>query len=64
MNFQQAEYIRQQEKDLSQAQFFHKELRKMQATEQKEKSVIDTHTRLDKVSNRINKLENVEMEML
>lgn len=64
MNFQQAEYIRQQEKDLSQAQFFHKELRKMQAKEQKEKSVIDTHTRLDKVSNRINKLENVEMEML
>ena len=36
-NFQQAEVIRLQEKNLHQAQFFYKELRKMQVKEAKEK---------------------------
>ena len=41
LNFQQAEIIRQKEKDLAQAQFFYKELRKMQVKESKEKVAID-----------------------
>ena len=64
VNFQQAELIRQQEKDLSQAQFFYKELRKMQNKEVKEKTILDTQQGLKKVAGRIQKLENVEMEML
>ena len=40
-NFQQAEVIRQQEKGLKQAQFFYKELKKMQLKEEREKRAMD-----------------------
>ena len=56
--------IRQQEKELQQAQFFYKELKKMQLKEDKEKKAFESQQALDKVGTRINELENVEMEML
>ena len=40
-NFQAAEVIRLQEKNLHQAQFFYKQLRKMQVKEEKEKRAVD-----------------------
>ena len=52
-NFQQAEVIRLQEKNLHQAQFFYKELRKMQVKEAKEKQALDNQARLDTMGNRI-----------
>ena len=40
-NYQQAEVIRAQQKSLKQAQFFYKELKKMQSKEEKEKKAVD-----------------------
>ena len=63
-NFQQAEVIRLQEKNLYQAQFFYKELRKMQVKEDKEKRALEAQNQLGHMGNRIQELEGVEMEML
>ena len=52
-NFQQAEVIRLQEKNLHQAQFFYKQLRKMQVKEEKEKRALDEQKKLESMGGRI-----------
>lgn len=64
INYQNAQLLREKERDLQQAKFFHNQLAKLVAKEEHKSRDVAMHSHLQKISSEIDDLEVREARML